>query len=258
MDGQGEKAILKVMKSAAESQPVFTAQDEAGFNLGTHFWTAMVVLVGLIAQMIYLPVGWEFDMNSPDFNPMVFLPILLMAVIGWQLIKAGLFWWHLRKFGVATMELHGSRSVVMGGVCRGVVRTERALKAEGDFEIVLRCVEVYRFQQPGTVSREEGRYHHVTAWEKALLLSSVGKDSSAGLPFQFELPKLGPLAQFIEPATAGNKPYFKMKVSLNIPGLKKRVITHNQKPNARQWWLDLKASTSEGAFRVSFQVPVEE
>jgi len=248
----------RAMKSAAKPPPFYTAKDEAGFDFGTHFWTAMALLVALVAQLIYLPVGWEFDMNSPDFNPMVFLPVLLMVVIGWQLIKAGLCWRQRRKFGVATMELAGPRALVAGASCRGMVRTEKPLRATGDFEIVMRCVESYRFQEPGTVSRVDARIQQVVAWEQRLSVPFVGVDSSEGLAFEFELPQMGPLAKFIEPASGDGKPYFKMKAAINIPGIKPRVITHNRQPNSRGYVLQWRVPTTEGAFCASFPVPVQE
>lgn len=235
-----------------------TAKDDTGFDLGTNLWTAVVLLVMLVLQLVFLPVGWEFDMNSPDFNPLVMLPLLLMAAILWNLGKGLLHWRHLRRFGSAVIELHGPMQLAPGGVCRGVVRTGSALALEGDVQLTMRCVESYRFRKPGEISSDHDRYESVTAWEQTVTIEPADADPHAGLPFEYQLPKVGPLARPIEPVASGNKPYFRMKASFTIPGIKKTVITRNMKPVRRSWWLEVTAPTRDGRFRARFQVPVAE
>ncbi len=238
--------------------PLHVEKDQSGFDLGTQLIMAVLFLMALILQQIYLPVGWEFDFNSPDFNPLIFLPVLLIGIVLWSLIKAGLYWRHLKRFGASFMELSVRAPLAQGSVCRGRVRTELPLSATGDYQITLRCLEGYRFRSPGEIDRATDRIHYTTAWEETRTVPYAAVDSSAGLPFDFELPVRGPLQPFIETHAGENRPYFKMKASFNIPFLKKKIITHNQKPDTRSWLLEVSAPTMKGDFRAKFQVPVQE
>ena len=238
--------------------PLHVEKDQSGFDLGTQLLMAGLFLVGLILQQVYLPIGWEFDWNSPDFNPLVALPLLLVGLIGWHLVKAGLLWRHLQRFGASFMELSVRAPLAQGSPCRGKVRTEKALPATGDFQITLRCLEGYGFRQLGEGNSNRERLEFVTAWEETHTVPVPGADSSAGLPFDFPLPVRGPLQPFIEAPRPGHRPYFQSKTLIRIPFLKKKVIAHNVKPDARQWWLEVSAPTAMGTFRAKFQVPVLE
>lgn len=246
------------MKPAPSPKPLHIGKDDTEFDRNTNIWVAIVLLVLLVLQMIFLPVGWEFDMESPDFNPMIMLPLLLMALIVWNLGKGAVLWRRLRRFGTSIIELHGPGQPVPGGVCRGLVRTAGEIAALGDFQLTMRCVESYRFGKPGQVGSSNDRYESVTAWEETLTIEPSAADPRAGLPFEYKLPKVGPLAEVLEPTYSGDKPYFRMQASLNIPGMKKHVIAKNQKPARRSWWLDVSAPTRDGKFRAKFQVPVLE
>jgi len=238
-------------------KPIYSEKDYTGFDLGTNLWTAVILFVMLVLQQIFLPIGWEFDMNSPEFNPLVFLPLLLISTIMWNLGKGAILWSRLRRFGTATMELHGRTFPVPGGICRGVVYTAGPIAAEGDFQLTMSCVEAYRFRRAGEIGPSDERYHSTIAWEKTLTIPHINVDPQAGLPFEYQLPEVAPLAPFIEPVGSGDRPYFKMKASIRIPGMKKRVITKNQKPDQRSWWLEVTAPTRDGKFCSKFQVPVE-
>ncbi len=248
----------RVMKTDSAYKPLHVEEDQTGFDLGTNIWMAIVLFVMLVLLLIFLPIGWEFDMNSPDFNPMIFLPFLLLSAVLWNLGKGAFLWRRLRRFGTATMELHGGKFPVPGGICRGLIRTAGPIATEGDFQLTMTCVEAYRFRRAGEIGGpSDERYHSKVAWEKTLTVPHTEADPQVGLKFEFQLPEVAPLAQFIEPAI-GSKPYFKMKASINIPGMKPKVIAQNQKPDRRSWWLEATAPTRDGVFRSKFQVLVDE
>lgn len=236
------------------SKPLHVEKDQAGFDLGKQLTMAVLFLVALILQQIYLPIGWEFDLNSPEFNPLVALPLILIGLICWNLGKAGWHFWHLKRFGAAFMELAVPAPLRHGSKCRGRVRTERRLNATCDYQITVRCVEGYRFHEYGEVRHVE----YVTAWEETRTVDFLMADSSVGLPFEFELPMRGPLRPFIERAPIGNRTYFRGVAVIRIPFLKKKVITHNVKPDVRHWELEVAAPTAQGGFRAKFQVPTHE
>ncbi len=164
--------------------PKHVEKDQAGFDLGTHLTMVVLFLVALILQQIYLPIDWNFDINSLDFNPLVALPLILIGLICWNLGKAGWQFRHLKRFGAAFMEIAVPAPLRHGSKCRGRVRTERRLNAIGDYQITLRCVEGYRFHEYGEVRHVE----YVTAWEETRTVDFLMADSSVGLPFEFELP----------------------------------------------------------------------
>lgn len=238
--------------------PLHVEKDQSGFDLGTQLSLAVLFLVLLILQQIYLPIGWEFDMNSPDFNPLLILPLLLIGIVLWSLFKAGRHWRHLKRFGASFMELGVRAPLAQGSTCRGRVRTEQPLPATGDIQITLRCLEGYLFRSLVEDRPPSGRQEWVTAWEETRPLPHAEADATTGLPFEFHLPVRGPLQPFIEAPTPGNRPFFQSKTLIRIPFLKKKIITHNVKPDARQWCLEVNAPTTKGPFKATFQVPVQE
>lgn len=244
--------------NARPATPLHIEKDQAGADLVGQLGFAVVLLVLLILQQVYLPIGWEFDLRSPDFNPLIALPLLMIGLLAWSLAKAGLNALHLRRFGAVTMELFVRAPLAQGEVCRGRVRTEQSLKFTGDCHITLRCLEGYRDREIGEAHQTTDRMVYTTAWEETQTVPAAGADSSTGLAFEFRLPVREPLKPFIEAPVPGGRPHSRSMTIMSIPFLKRKVMTQNVKPDARQWWLEARASTEKGGFRARFRVPVQE
>lgn len=222
----------------------------------TH-WVMAVGFLGATAFVSsHLPWPWLFDIDDPDFNPMVVLPLLLGGVSIHQLFHAIRWTARQKRFGTATMELKGTGTVWLGTRLEGVIRTARPLQSEGPFRLVLRCVDTHEFRDLGSSATRTQTAESFTVWERALEVPSAGVDSTRGIPFSFQLPaSVGP-----KPATSrvsSGSPYFRFKAAITIPGMR-RVWSHNDPPQARAWQLDVSAPMPGTDFHAQFIVPVQQ
>ena len=224
-----------------------------------HWFMAGLMAAAVIGILVYLPTTWVFDMNAPDFNPLVLVPTLLAAVGLFQLFQAVRKTSRARKSGAATLTLTGTGVARMGGTVAGVIRTAARIAPTGDVRVVLQCVDTHVFRQinhqssSGTDSQRE----YVT-WEHAQLVPLVGLDSVAGIPFAFELPaSVGePPKSEVEPGSS-TSPRVSFTAAINVPFMKKRVWTHNAPQTSRRWQIVVSAPTTGIDFRAEFPVAID-
>jgi hypothetical protein len=241
-------------------RPGYTDADFTKSTAITH-WFMGVGFAGVTAWVSsYLPWPWIFDINHPDFNPMIALPVLLIAATSRELFKAVRWTLRQRKFGTATMELKGSGSVRLGGRLEGHVRTVTALRPEGDFRVVLQCIETHAFREMRDDVRRTHRNEQFTVWTQEVRVPAEGLDSTRGIPFSFQLPdSVGPRASYVPPPAPASASGIRMefKGAITIPGMR-RIWTHNAPPTARTWQLDISAPMPGTDFHAQFIVPVQQ
>jgi hypothetical protein len=134
------------------------------------------------------------------------------------------------------------------------VHTSTRLQPQGDYTVVLQCVDVHEFRS----SSSSASTHHNSAfvvWEQALQVPAQGIDSSRGIPFAFQMPASVGEPRKAEPPDP-NQPSFSFKASLTIPFMKPRIVT-NAPPVARVWQLKVSAPMPGTDFHAQFDVPVE-
>jgi len=233
---------------------------DADFTKSTAI-THWIMAVGLAGAAVWVSTfllwPWILDINHPDFNPMVALPILLGIVSAVQLFKAVRWTLRQRKFGTSTMELKGSGSVRLGQRLEGKVRTATTLRPEGDFCVVLQCVETHEFRDLRDQPQRTHRDEHFTVWKQEVRVSADGLDSTQGIPFSFRLPEsMGPRPATIPAPSSPTGVRFEFKGAILIPGMR-RIWTHNAPPAARTWQLDVTAPMPGTDFHAQFVVPVQ-
>lgn len=223
-----------------------------------HWFMAGLMAAAVIAILIYLPTTWVFDMNAPDFNPLVLVPAFLAAVGLFQLFQAVRKTSRAWKFGAATLMLTGAGVARMGGTVAGVIRTAARITPTGDVRVVLQCVDTHVFRQVNhqSSSGTDSQREYVT-WEHAQLVPLEGLDSVAGIPFVFELPaSVGePPTSEAEPVSA-TSPRLSFTAAINIPFVKQRVWTRNAPHTSRRWQMVVSAPTAGIDFRAEFPVTV--
>lgn len=232
----------------------FQVEDAAGSNVVTH-WVMFVLLSGMAGGVLWLLRGrLVFDIDSPDFNPLV-LAVAFFGLFALVSLAKALRWtWQKRRFGAASLSLSGDGLGRLGRPLEGVVRTATTLQPEGDFRFHLRCVESHDFGEPGSAGTR--RPKSFVVWEKTLDVPSEGIDSARGIPFAFELPP-AVAAPTPHPPRDPNGVHFRFRMALTIPFTKHRVISRGVAPLARTWELEVVASLPGRDFRTAFVIPMD-
>lgn len=193
---------------------------------------------------------WIFDINHPDFNPMLIIVGLLIGVAVWHLFKAISWQARAKRFGATEIEIDGPVPVPMGRELSGRLRFSRPVAPLGDWILELTCLDIHAFRDSNAGT---SRHHAYPVWNERIAVSA-GISVASGLPFRFTLP-----------ASVGQKPvrsierknqFFRFKFSINVPGLR-RIMTHNAPPVDRVWKLVVSAPADGSEFRAEFAIPIE-
>jgi hypothetical protein len=171
--------------------PVRTIGEAASFHVGIDWLMAALLFGAAIAAALYFRVPWNFDFQSRDFNPFVFVPIVLGGFGLKFFVSALLATLRARRYGEAALEVEGE-FVAPGETLRGRVRTATDLAPARGYELRLRCIEAVPHVEVGS-SANRGTYDRIR-WEATLEVPSAGLRSSAGIPFEFALPADVPVA----------------------------------------------------------------
>lgn len=218
-----------------------------------HWFMAVLLLGAALGIVIFLPMEWVLDVNAPDFNPLIFIPLFVGAFGVYHLVHAILWTRRGQRSGSATMTLDGPGPVRMGGRIKGTVRTARPLQPAGDYVLSLQCVERYDFRSQGHSATDVRHDHAHVVWESTLRVPPGEADSTRGIPFAFDLPTRVREA----PAPRDpNAPSATVKAVISIPFMKKRIVG-NATPSATAWRLVVSAPMAGPDFKASFDVFVE-
>ncbi len=216
----------------------------------------MAALSGAAAVWVGWMLGWPwiFDFDDPDFNPMLFLEGVFLAVCLWHVGKALLWTSRAKAFGASEIEIEGRTPVPLGGVFQGRVRTAQPIRARGDFRLVLTCLDVHEQRNMSRATNSSPYRNEVfPVWTKEQTLPAT-TDSARGLHFRFPLPaSVGDKPE--APIQQKRNPYFSGSISINIPGLR-RIFTQGKPPVARYWTLVVTAKTDGPDYRAEFTVPL--
>lgn len=232
--------------------------DETRDAAVTHWFMAVgfAVATGFVAS--YLPWPWAFDINDPDFNPIVVLPLMLAGTSLWELARAITWTLRFRRFGTSTMQLTGPVPARLGRRLEGVIRTARPLRPEGPVRIALRCLDTHEFRDFASSATRTRKAETFVVWERAVEVAAHGLDTTRGIPFAFELPAAVGQPTSQAPARQGGSGFiFEFKAAITLPGFR-RVWSGNSPPVARRWVLEASATMPGADFRARFVVPVEE
>ena len=218
-------------------------------------WIKAALMLGT-AMFIWLKMGmsWIVDMNDPEFNPLI---VVVLGLGGFGLVTLGQALWlggKRKRFGKAEMQISGDGVARLGQVMAGTVRTAKPMVGSTMAKVTLRCVDTHHFRDFDVQGSKD--HHAFVVWEAQADVPLAEVDTvEQGIPFRFEMPeKVGEEPKKREPGSA----YFKGKFALMIPGMKPRIWTHGEQPVVRVWRLEVRAETTEGAFRSVFDVPVEQ
>jgi hypothetical protein len=197
----------------AKPQPTRRIGDATNFETSTHWFMAALLFGAAIACVWYFKPSFSFDLDSPDFNPFVAIPIVL-ALFGLRPLATAIRNTLLaRQFGESVLEMEGE-SVSPGGTLKGVIRTSATLTPQGDYEIRLRCIEAIRVQALSEPTRERVEDH--IRWEALRRIESRRIDSKRGIPFEFAIPET---ALAMPDARAKGEVRWTLEITAPLPGL---------------------------------------
>ena len=126
-------------------QPTRRIGEATDFETSTHWFMAALLFGAAIACVWFFKLSFDFDLDSPDFNPLVAVPIVL-ALFGLRPLALAIRHTMLaRQFGESVLEMEGE-SVPPGGTLKGTLRTSAKLTPQGDYQIWLRCIEAIRVE----------------------------------------------------------------------------------------------------------------
>jgi len=142
---------------------------------------AGVLLVAAGVMLNALDRPYVFDLNSPDFNPLIVfvaLMVTLAAVYGVRGVRRKIA---RGRFGETYMELQGD-DVLVGETLRGRVFTSRPLQTDDGFRMTLRCIE----RKGESFDETRRRTREAILWEVTQTVRSG--DSSKGVPVEILVP----------------------------------------------------------------------
>ncbi|MCC7177700.1 MAG: hypothetical protein IT177_04845 [Acidobacteria bacterium] len=232
-----------------------TGEDSTSEQAATHWFMAALLGMAAAAIPLYFDMRWIFDVDSPEFNPIVAVPLLLAAVALYYAALGTLGTMRRRRFGSSVLEIEGPGVARLGRPLRGRVRTGTALRPTGDYRLALQCLDTHAFRSSS--SEPISRDREFVVWEQVLTVAPEGLDATQGIPFTFELPEsVGKdVATQPTPRPKAN-PHFRFKASVNIPFMRRRVMT-NEAPKARRWQIDVSAPMDGADYRAQFAVTVQ-
>jgi hypothetical protein len=190
-------------------------QDEGprSLKIGLGFWAVAVALV--VAGLVWLGPTETLDINSRDFFPLPAGFGFAAAAFGTFYLGRGvLFLLRFGKYGESTLE---AGNAMLGKTFKGKIRTPDDLAAQGPFSLRLLCVH----QTKGANDYDDngGSNGIVTTqlWE-AVATAPAATRSSAGIPFEFSIPKDG-LRSLSRPFAQGHNIKWTLHVAAPLTGL---------------------------------------
>lgn len=225
------------------------AEDGSSFHAETN-WIMAILLLGAAAGVVwYFKMPMNFDFDSPQFNPAIFVPVFLGGYGLNYLARSILGTVRAKLFGVSVLEIQGS-TVRMGQTIKGVVRTPVELRPTSDYELHLQCIET--FEMRGLSIDDSIRNVDRIRWEHSIRVARDSAKSKVGIPFEFTLPP-----PFENPDPSKSGPVIASGLAaINIPGMQKG-IAHNEAPRATRWILEIRAPLKGVDYYAIFGVVVE-
>lgn len=155
------------------------AADKSAANTSSDAIFGVVMLGAAALLPWYFELPLNFDPWSPDFNPLIFAPVVLAFVGVTMLVKTTRSRLRGQKFGDATLAPDGGRR---GGGFRPTVRTDIDVAATGDFVFELKCIRRMRASDDF-----EGKTSDKVLWKQATTSPADGR-SSQGVTANFVIP----------------------------------------------------------------------
>lgn len=206
------------------------------------FGYAALFMALMLGMWVFLPIPWIWDINHPDFMPLIALYPFLGAMAAYRLVLGARWWLRAQRFGDAKLELSGP-APRLGGRLQGTVIAARPVQATGDYRVALQYVETHNLDRYDVRSAR-----NFVIWEHAVS-APPGTDATQGIPFSIPLPD-----QVRAPEAPRRPDEIRREYSVAVPMLGK--IWTNKAPRGAHWQLVVTAPTAGADFSATFPVDV--
>lgn len=154
------------------------------FHSETRWIMAALIGAALVGFVLYFRPPLNFDMSSPEFNPMILLAVVMALGTIYNLFLALRGSRRKSKLGRSVFEMQG-QSVSLGQTLEGAIRTSVPLAPRSDYALVFRCIESVRYTAATELT---SKTKDVIRWEATARVDPRAVDSQAGIPVQFVIP----------------------------------------------------------------------
>lgn len=154
-------------------------------NASVHWFMAILLLAAAAGAAWMMRSALTLDFNSRDFNPLVFIPLVLAAIGLVSLVRAVLASMRGRRFGTSTMTLEHEEGR-LGEKLAGTIRTSARLAPAGAWQLTLRCIE--QIEERELNNPTKSRTTDYMRWEARRRVDPATVDSAQGIPFSFDIP----------------------------------------------------------------------
>lgn len=213
--------------------------DAMGYLLYALVFAALPVIV-----IWYFEMKLIFDVNDPEFNPVLVLFAAVALLVGWYLVKSAQCLLRHRRFGASVAEIPVD-GLTPGALFSGRIVMTRKVPATGDFKIKLRYIEIFHHRDDSKVTTNEH-------WSNIISVPPSRVESARGLPFSFMVPATEHLARRVE---MGATVKVSALISYGLPGFQKKVIAHNRQADASRWELSVTAPCDGLDYAETFIIP---
>ena len=135
-----------------------------------------ILLLGAVGGFIwFFKPEWNFDFNSPNFNPAIFVPFFIGGYGLYHAVLCVRGNLRARTFGESSMHIQGL-TVRMGEKMNGVIRASVELRPRSDYEIRLQCIETFGMHRSS--ASESSRNVDRIRWEETIRVApEIGRAS---------------------------------------------------------------------------------
>jgi hypothetical protein len=127
----------------------------------------------------------DFDFNSRDFNPFVFVPLVFLAIALSSLVPAVRGTLIGRKFGKTVFAMEGD-DVELGGTLKGVIRCSVDLAPAADYVVTVQCVDTITTTSGSDLKQHT---HDRVHWEATRKTDAKSVSAKQGIPVEFRIPE---------------------------------------------------------------------
>ena len=175
-----------------------------------YVFSALMFLVAAVTPW-YFELPLNFDVNSPDFNPLIFVPVVFAGIGAVMLTRTWLGVARAGKFGNATLS---PAAAGRGEIFRPVMRTRTDIETTGDFVLTLKCIR----RSHGGDEYEGGSSSDKVLWKHAETCPA-GTRSSIGVAAVFTIPRDAQPTRGPEPGTGSGGTRWVLTVTAPVRGV---------------------------------------
>ena len=129
--------LARRQKIDPDSEPAGQQPDRRLVNASSDYiFSALMFLIAAVTPW-YFELPLIFDVNSPDFNPLIFVPVVFAGIGAIMLTRTWLGVVRAGKFGNATLSPASARR---GEIFRPVMLSKSDIATTGDYVLTLKCI----------------------------------------------------------------------------------------------------------------------